>query len=289
VTHTPHGQISLDEEAPGYYRAVFAHPPINLAEPEFFDDLRSVITTVEQDDGARVLVFESSTPDYFVAHYDVVKGVDMEHPPGPTGLPLWPDITTRMAQAPFTTIAKLRGRARGVGAEFVLACDMRFASLEKAVIGQPEVGLGLFPGGGGTERLPALVGRARALEIVLGCEDFDAATAERYGWVNRALPDADLDAFVDRLARRIASFDRPALAKAKSLINHSSPMPERSDLVAAQDAFFGCLGWERTRARVGWLLEHGLQTGSDTELRLGEVLGELGDKIDKLDKITAPA
>jgi enoyl-CoA hydratase/carnithine racemase len=275
MTHPPHGRIHLSSDVTGYHRAVIDNPPLNLADPEFFYDLRSLIDTLDADDEARVVVFESSTPDFFLAHFDLVTGLDAEQPVGPTGLPLWSDLTTRMAQAPYVTIASIRGRARGVGSEFLLACDLRFASRELAVLGQPEVGLGLFPGGGGTERLPRLVGRARALEIIVGCEDFDAETAERYGYVNRAIPDDQLDAFVDRLARRIASFDRPALALAKSLVNHASRLPAGRDLVAAQEAFFATFAWEATQQRIARLFELGLQQPGDVELRLGDVVGEL--------------
>lgn len=276
MTNPPHGRIHFSAEGTGFYRAVIDNPPLNLADPEFFYDLRWVIDTLDADDEARVVVFESSTPDFFIAHFDVVAGQDGERDArGPTGLPLWPDLTTRLAQAPYVSIASVRGRARGVGSEFLLACDLRFASRELAVLGQPEVGLGLFPGGGGTERLPRLVGRARALEIILGCEDFDADTAERYGYVNRAIPDDELDAFVDRLAGRIASFDRPALALAKSLVNHSSSLPPGRDLVAAQDAFFGTFQWEATKQRVTRLFEMGFQQPGDVEQRLGDVVGEL--------------
>jgi enoyl-CoA hydratase/carnithine racemase len=276
MTKPPHGRIHLSSEITGYYRAVIDNPPINLADPEFFYDLRWIIDKLDADDEARVLVFESSTPDFFLAHFDVVKGqAAKRHSPGPTGLPLWPDLTTRLAQAPYVSIASIRGRARGVGSEFVLACDLRFASRELAVLGQPEVGLGLFPGGGGTERLPRLVGRARALEVILGCEDFDADTAERYGYVNRAIPDDELDAFVDRLAGRIASFDRPALAKGKALVNHSSPLPAGADLVASEEAFFAAFAWPGTQQRIARLFELGFQQPGDVEQRLGDVVGEL--------------
>jgi enoyl-CoA hydratase/carnithine racemase len=276
MTQPANGRITLESPAPGYVQATISNPPINLADPEFFADLREVLDVLEADDETRVLVFESSTPDYFIAHFDVVKGAEMEHPVGPTGLPLIPDLTTRMARAPFATIAKIRGRARGFGSEFLLACDMRFASREQAVMSQIEVGFGLWPGGGGTERLPHIVGRSRALEIVLSSEDMDGELAERYGYVNRTLPDAELDAFVDRLARRIASFDRPAVAKAKELINHSSPLPAGEDLVAAQDAFFAGFAWDGLQRRLGQVFEMGFQQAGDTEYRLGEVIGELG-------------
>jgi len=125
------------------------------------------------------------------------------------------DTFVRLTKSPVVSIAKIRGCVRGVSSEFVLACDMRFASRENTRLGQPEVGVGVHPGGGGTERLPPLVGRGRALEIVLGANDFDGDTAERYGYVNRALPDEELDGFVDALACRIASFDRRSIAAAK--------------------------------------------------------------------------
>lgn len=280
MTQPPHGRITVTSEVPGYYRAVIENPPINLADPDFFYDVRWLLDTLDTDDEARVVVFESANPDFFLAHYDLVKGQDADrNVVGPTGLPLWPDLTTRLAERPYVSIASIRGRARGVGSEFLLACDLRFASRERAVLGQPEVGLGLFPGGGGTERLPRLVGRARALEIILGCEDYDAETAERYGYVNRAIPDTELDAFVDRLARRIASWDRPALALAKSLTNHSSSLPPGRDLVASQEAFFGTFAWEATQQRIARLFELGFQTHGETELRLGDVVGELGEAV----------
>lgn len=273
MKRSPQGTLQLHSETAGYYRALIDNPPLNLIDPEVSHDLRWLMDTLEADDEARVVVFESAVPDFFVAHFDIVKGAHMEHPAGPTGLPLWLDLVTRLTQAPFVSIASIRGRARGAGSEFVLACDLRFASRELAVLGQPEVGVGLFPGGGGTERLPALVGRARALEIVLGCEDFDADTAERYGYVNRALPDAELDAFVDRLARRIASFDRPALAKAKARINHSAQLPAGADLLASQSDFFACFAWPATQARLARMMELGLQQRGNVELNLGEVVG----------------
>src|SRR6185295_13368478 len=160
----------------------------------------------------------------------------------------------REAAMSGSRIASIRGRTRGGGAELALAMDMRFASLEKAVFGQPEVGAGVLPGGGALERLPLLTGRARALEIVLGSDDYDAATAERYGWINRALPDAELDAHVDRLARRIASFDREALAETKRLVNRRT-LPDPADLRETQDVFLGAAPrWpsaRERRARIG--------------------------------------
>jgi enoyl-CoA hydratase/carnithine racemase len=179
----------------------------------------------------------------------------------------------RLQRAPFVTVGVLRGRARGVGSEFLLALDVRFASRERAILSQIEVGCGLIPGGGGLERLPVLIGRARALEVIIGGDDFDADTAERYGWVNRALPDAELDAFVDRFARRLASFERPAIAAAKAAINRLLGLPGPAETVASQNTFFQLAAAPAAQARIGELLQRGLQQPGDLELRLGEHLG----------------
>src|SRR5260221_13638983 len=147
------------------------------------------------------------------------------------------------------SIAIIRGGARGGGSELAMACDLRFASREKAIFGQPEVGFGLIPGGGALERLPLLVGRSRALEVVLGADDFDADTAERYGWINRAIPDADLDAFVAQFVRRVLSFDKRALAAAKAIVN-AAGLPDPAALQSTQDLFFQTFGWEGARERA---------------------------------------
>ena len=164
---------------------------------------------------------------------------------GASGLPVLMDTFVRFTKSPVVSIAKIRGCVRGVNSEFVLACDTRFASREKTRLGQPEVGVGLHPGGGGTERLPHLVGRGRALEIILSSNAFDGDTAERYGYVNRALPDAELNDFVDSLARRIASFDRRAIAAAKYLVNHVS-LPSADQLLNALTSFEAALTWPET-------------------------------------------
>jgi enoyl-CoA hydratase/carnithine racemase len=193
---------------------------------------------------------------------------------GATGLPILMDTFVRLTKSPVVSIAKIRGCVRGVSSEFVLACDMRFASRENTRLGHPEVGVGLHPGGGGTERLPHLVGRGRALEIVLGANDFDGDAAERYGYVNRALPDAELDGFVDALARRIASFDRRAIAAAKNLVNHVS-LPSADRLLAAITSFETALTWPEAQQRIQAVLERGLQRDRDFETRWPEVLGTL--------------
>lgn len=178
-----------------------------------FAELRVLMDRIESDDQLKVIVIDSANPDYFVAHYDMVRGNEIPDTPGAAEFGAWPSFVSRLAQSRVVSIALIRGRARGHGSELSLACDMRFASRGKAVFAQIEVGVSVVPGGGGTEWLSALVGRSRTLEIILGADDFDADTAERYGWINRSLPDADLDAFVDTLARCIASFEKRARAR----------------------------------------------------------------------------
>jgi enoyl-CoA hydratase/carnithine racemase len=186
------------------------------------------------------------------------------------------DTFVRLTKSPVVSIAKIRGCVRGVSSEFVLACDMRFASRENTRLGQPEVGVGVHPGGGGTERLPHLVGRGRALEIVLGANDFDGDTAERYGYVNRALPDAELDRFVDALARRIAPFDQRAIAAAKNLVNRVS-LPSADRLLDAITSFGTALTWPETQQRIKALLKRGLQREDDFENRWPALLDTLLD------------
>jgi enoyl-CoA hydratase/carnithine racemase len=230
---------------------------------------------MEATENLRVVVFESAIPDFYLAHFDLTgKTGNITTVVGPSGLPILMDTFVRLTKSPVASIAKIRGCVRGGSSEFVLACDMRFASRENTRLGHPEVGVGVHPGGGGTERLPHLVGRGRALEIILSANDFDGATAERYGYVNRALPDADLDGFVDDLARRIASFDRPALAAAKRLVNEVS-LPSADRLLDAITSFGNALTWPETLRRVQAVLKLGLQQDTDFEKRWPEVLDTL--------------
>ena len=214
------------EETPGYWRAVFDYPPFNVVDGDVFQALQDLLVRMETTESLRVVVFESALPDFYLSHFDLTGRLgNVMSAIGPTGLPILMDTFVRLTKAPVVSLARIRGCVRGVSSEFVLACDMRFASRENTKLGHPELGVGLHPGGGGTERLPHLVGRGRALEIVLGANDFDGDTAERYGYVNRSLPDAELDGFVDALARRIGSFDRRALVAAKHLVNQVSLPP----------------------------------------------------------------
>jgi enoyl-CoA hydratase/carnithine racemase len=269
--------VRVIEETPGYWRAVFDNPPFNMMDDTIFDGLQSLLARMDADPNLRVVVFESENPEFYLAHFDltgklgnVLTGV------GVTGLPILMDTFVRLTKSQVVTIAKIRGCVRGACSEFVLACDMRFASREKTRLGQPEVGVGVQPGGGGTQRLPHLVGRGRALEIVLGADDFDGDTAERYGYVNRALPDAELDGFVDALARRISSFDRPAIATAKRLINDVS-LPSSDSLLEGLTSFLSALTRPETQQRVQALFKRGLQENAEFEKRWPEILGTLLD------------
>src|SRR5438309_1783756 len=210
------GPLRVIEETPAYWRVVFDYPPFNIVDGALYESLQQLLGRMDSSSDLRVVVFESANPDFYLAHFDLTGKIgNILTAVGPSGLPILMDTFVRLTKSAVVSIAKIRGCVRGVSSEFVLACDMRFASREHTRLGQPEVGVGLHPGGGGAERLPHLVGRGRALEIILGANDFDGDTAERYGYVNRALPDAELDGFVDVLARRIASFDRRPIEAAK--------------------------------------------------------------------------
>jgi len=263
------------EETPGYWRAIFDYPPFNVVDGDVFQALQDLLVRMETTESLRVIVFESALPDFYLSHFDLTGKIgNIMSAIGPTGLPILMDTFVRLTKAPVVSLARIRGCVRGVSSEFVLACDMRFASRENTKIGHPELGVGLHPGGGGTERLPHLVGRGRALEIVLSANDFDGDTAERYGYVNRSFPDAELDGFVDTLARRISSFDRRALVAAKNLVNEVS-LPPFDRLLDAFTSFGTALGWSEAQNRIRSVLERGLQRDVAFEKNWPEVLGML--------------
>jgi enoyl-CoA hydratase/carnithine racemase len=269
------GPLRVIEESPAYWRIVFDYPPFNIVDATLYQALQGLLTRMHASPSLRVVVFESANPEFYLSHFDLTgKTGNITTTVGPSGLPILIDTFVRLTKSPVVSIAKIRGCVRGVSSEFVLACDMRFASRENTRLGQPEVGVGVHPGGGGTERLPHLVGRGRALEIILGANDFDGGTAERYGYVNRALPDGELDGFVDVLARRVASFDRRAIAAAKNLVNQVS-LPSADRLLDALNSFQTALTWPEALQRIQALLQRGLQRDVDFEKRWPEVLGTL--------------
>ncbi|MEY2524557.1 MAG: hypothetical protein QOJ66_3122 [Ilumatobacteraceae bacterium] len=265
-------QFGIEEPAPGYWRVVFSNPPINMVNSTTVLELAELVDRIDEASDLRVVVFASEHPDFFMARYDLSDTNPVGFAPTESGVTLFIDSMLRLNDASAITIAAIRGRARGGGSEFALSCDLRFASLENTLLGQPEVGVGIVPAGGAIERLPGLVGAARALEIIAGSDDFDAVTAERYGWINRAIPDAELDDHVDRLARRLASFDGQALASAKRLV--------RRHVGASVDDYRETLGVLRelivspsTGARRAAVVQHAAGAGADFELRMGHHLG----------------
>ncbi|SDZ52627.1 Enoyl-CoA hydratase/carnithine racemase [Asanoa ishikariensis] len=267
-------QIHVREHSLAYWRATFDNGPVNLMDPETIYELDALVTRLETDPDVKVVVFDSANPDYFIAHWDLaadpatVAGMATESSTR-RGVHPYTDVFTRISRLPVVTVASVRGRVRGAGSEFILACDIRFASRERAVLGQFEVGLGAVPGGGTTAWLPRLMGRGRALEVLLGADDFPGDLAERYGYVNRALPDAELNDFVDRFARRIAGFEKEAIVGTKNLVNRVD-LPSDDEFVAALNGFFESVARPSVQARAAALFALGLQRPGDGELWLGD-------------------
>jgi enoyl-CoA hydratase/carnithine racemase len=270
-------QIRLTRSSPAFWRATFDNPPLNLMGPEFVLEFREIMTALETDEQVKVVVFDSAVEGFFLNHSDFLARLEdlTGIPQGPTGLEAWPDILVRLTRAPIVTIASIRGRATGNGSEIALACDMSFASREKAVLSQWEVGVGLVAGGGPMARLPRLMGRGRALEVLLGSDDIRGDLAQAYGYVNRSLPDDELDGFVDAIATRIASFDKWAIANTKRLVNAAS-LPPDVEIKAGWDACMASLGRPAAQDRVKALFEQGFHKLGDAEDRLGYYLGRLG-------------
>jgi enoyl-CoA hydratase/carnithine racemase len=269
-------EIRLERVTPEYWRVTLDNPPFNIFGPETIPQLNGVVAQIETDPKVRVVVFQSAVPGYFLTHYDFLPPLSAttSMPPGLTGLPALPDMLVRLSRAPVVSIVSIRGRATGVGSELSLASDMRFASREKALLSQWEIGAGLVPGGGPMARLPRLIGRGRALEVLLSGEDIPGDLAERYGYVNRALPDAELDHFVDALARRIARFDKQSIADIKRRVDIPS-LPPDSEIGAEWDAFLASVQRPQAQQNIKRLMEMGLQTKPDVEKRLPYYTGTL--------------
>ena len=265
--------IHLETDERGVATLTVDHPPINLITFEVFFELGAAIEQVASDDSIRAVVIRSANPEWFLAHFDVEAIQQFPRvQPEPTEIGPYDVMCETLRTMPKPTIAVIAGRVGGGGSELALACDMRFATPE-AIFNQPEVAFGILPGAGGTVRLPRLIGRSRALEVVLGCDDIDAATAERWGWVNRVMPADEIDAFVDRLAGRIAGFAPHAVAAAKASVVRAEIGVE-SDLLAETVAFNATLASDDTQDRMQRFLDAGGQT-PEGERRLGELAGEL--------------
>jgi enoyl-CoA hydratase/carnithine racemase len=261
--------LRLTEESPTFWRVTFTNPPVNVIGPDMMRDLKELLSELETNDTVNVVLFDSADPDFFLAHYDLAGDPAIaEALPSATGYAAWVDITVRVSKLSAVTISAVRGIARGAGSEFVLATDIRFASREKAVLGQMEVGFGAVPGGGAAGRLPALVGRGRAFEILLGGDDFDGDTAERYGYVNRAIPDAEFEAFVDRYATRVSRWNHRAIGEIKAFVNKYTRLPD-SEYPLHSDAFWSAVPTPGFQAVTAALFDGGLQQRSDLEYHLG--------------------
>ena len=274
-TVTKPTQICVTRRSPAYWRVTIDNPPINVMGPEMVRQFQEAIDAIEADDHLRVVVFDSAIDGYFLNHSDFTAKLEdlTSLPPGPTGLPPWPDFLARLTRSPVVSIALIRGRATGNGSEITLACDMAFASREKTIISQWEVGVGMVAGGGPMARLPRLIGRNRALEVLLTSEDLSGDQAEAYGYVNRALPDAELDAFVDAIATRIARFDKWAIGETKRLVNTS--LPPDVELGAGWDACIASLGRPAAQQGIEDLMAEGFHKPGDIEERLAFHLGQL--------------
>jgi enoyl-CoA hydratase/carnithine racemase len=268
--------VRLSRRTPAHCRVVIDNPPLNLMGAKFVVAIGKIMRELEADDQVKVVVFESAVPSFFLNHSDFVSEIKdlTDLPQGPTGLEAWPDILVRLTRAPFASIAVIRGRATGNGSELALACDMSFASREEAILSQWEVGAGLVAGGGPMARLPRLIGRGRALEVLLGSEDIRGDLAEAYGYVNRSFPDEELDPFVDALAARIATFDRWAISNTKRLVNAAS-LPPDVEIAAGWQACMTSITRPAAQERIRMLLDGGFQNPGDVEDALGYSLGKL--------------
>ena len=270
-------RVFLTKHSPEYWRVTLNHPPLNIFGPKTIPQLSEIITAIETDKDLKVVVFDSAIDGFFMTHYDFLAKIEetTSLPPGPTGLQPLPDMLVRLSRASAVSIASIRGRATGVGSELALACDMRFASREKAILSHFEVGAGIVPGGGPMARLPRLMGRGRALEVFLGADDIPGDLAERYGYVNRSLPDTELDEFVEALANRIASFDKRAISETKRFVDVAS-LPPDYEIAPEWDVCLASIMRPAAQKRIGMLLEQGFHKPGDVETRLGYHVGQLG-------------
>jgi enoyl-CoA hydratase/carnithine racemase len=268
-----YSQLTVFRGTADVWTVTFSNPPINMLAETTIEELLDLLDEADDEPALKVIVFRSANPEFFIAHYDTGKSALASSASKDYGDSPWQDFVLRLASAPYVSIAEVTGRVRGVGNEFVLACDMRFAA-HSAILANPEIGVGLSPGGGALEWLPRLVGRSRTLEIVLSGDDFNAQLAERYGWINRAVPDADLDEVVERLAARLASFDREMLASIKAQVNRYG-VPGAAELYSSRDHFRDAMAGSCARARFAKAGGMGFGQPGELERNLGRLLPSL--------------
>lgn len=271
--------LRLTEVSPQLWKVTFNHAPVNAIGPAMIGELKALLTELERNTTVNVVVFDSADPDFYLAHYDLKADPAIaEALPSPTGYAAWVDVTVRLQHLSTVTISAIRGIARGAGSEFVLATDIRFASLEKAILGQMEVGFTALPGGGAAGRLPTLVGRGRTFEILLGGDDYSAELAEKYGYVNRAIPDAQFEDFVVAYATRVSKWDRRVITEIKQFVNKYTRLPD-AEYPLHSDAFWGAAARPEFQSITAQLVENGLQTRGPLEYNLGAEMGRVFPKL----------
>jgi enoyl-CoA hydratase/carnithine racemase len=265
--------ITVVVDGPVLFAEILA-PPINLLGPELVRDLVSLIQRAEADDARKVLVFKSGGPDYFISHVDLTRVAEYRREAAKlAGVPSIALLFRHLSASRLVTIAQIEGRVRSGGSEFVLACDMRFAASESAVFAQFESAFGQIPGGGATQYLTRLMGRARALEVLLSAQDYDANLAERYGWINRSLPASALGPFVEALAQRIAGFPAAGLLAIKDRVN-ALTLASVDDFRRESDLFAEEVHNPETQSRIQAAMRHGLQTRS-AEMEFANIVDDL--------------
>ncbi|WP_069767783.1 enoyl-CoA hydratase/isomerase family protein [Streptomyces sp. LUP30] len=275
---TQHSMFSIGTVAPKIRKVTFSNPPVNVVGADTVAQLADVVDELSRDEQVQVVIFDSGTPGYFYNHADLGQVADLLALNSADGTPTWVDLVTSLTSAPFISIASVRGRTRGGGDEIALAFDLRYASREEAFFCQPEVAIGIVPGGGGSDRLARLLGRDRALEAILTGQDFDADTAERYGWVTRTVADTELDNLVSGVAARIASFDKQSVLAAKAQINRST-LPPVADLRASWAEFAESVDWPGFQARVPQLGKAIAEIGlEEIERDLGHYAGLINEQ-----------
>ncbi|HEV7684237.1 MAG TPA: enoyl-CoA hydratase/isomerase family protein [Pyrinomonadaceae bacterium] len=251
-------------------------PPINLMGPELIRDLVSLIQQAEADEAVQVLVFKSANPEYFISHVDVTRIKENREPAAKlTGEPSLGLLFRYLSASCLVTIAQIEGRVRAVGSEFVLACDMRFAARESAIFGQFEPAFGVIPGAGGAQHLTRLMGRGRALEVMLSAQDYDADLAERYGWINRALPADEIDEFVSSLAHRVAKFPAAGQVVVKERVN-AIALPTVEDIRCDSDLFLEGTRTNEFQQLTQAAMKRGFQT-REAEMNLARLVGEINE------------